>query len=371
MAVLYTPHFIQFFDDAGDPLAGGKLYSYEAGTTTPKATYTTAAGSTPNANPVVLDSAGRATVFLDGSYKFILTDADDNTIEETDNVTAFSSGGVVDFSSLAAVEPAEDDYVLIGDTSDAGATKKALKSSIAVSPPHNNTLAPHRGLVIKYVSATTVDLDATEVTLYTSGGVAKKFATLNETLDITASGANGLDTGSEATSTWYHIWGIGKSDGTLDGVLSVSASAPTLPAGYTYYGYLGAVYNNGSGNFVTFVQSGNKVTQSNTLVVNAQTNASFTSVSLTAVVPPTATAVRVFAGADSSSGTNTVTIVVSGGGSGTTPTYGNDIFLQGSSVGASGVFGNGNAILSTAQSISYYTSGTNNRGYINVTGWEY
>jgi hypothetical protein len=63
MAVLYTPHFIQFFDDNGDPLANGKLYTYAAGTTTPKATYTTAAATVANANPIVLDSAGRAVAF--------------------------------------------------------------------------------------------------------------------------------------------------------------------------------------------------------------------------------------------------------------------------------------------------------------------
>lgn len=94
MAVLYTPHFIQFFDDNGDPLAAGKLYTYAAGTTTPKATYTTAAGTTPNANPVVLDSAGRAVVFLDGSYKFRLETAASVLVREVDNVSAFTTSAV-------------------------------------------------------------------------------------------------------------------------------------------------------------------------------------------------------------------------------------------------------------------------------------
>ena len=49
----------QFFDNNGVPLTGGKLYSYLAGTTTPQATYTTAAGSIAHSNPIVLDSAGR------------------------------------------------------------------------------------------------------------------------------------------------------------------------------------------------------------------------------------------------------------------------------------------------------------------------
>lgn len=94
MAVLYVPHFIQFFDDNGDPLAAGKLYTYAAGTTTPKATYTTAAGTIPNANPVVLDSAGRAVVFLDGSYKFRLETAASVLVREVDNVSAFTTSAV-------------------------------------------------------------------------------------------------------------------------------------------------------------------------------------------------------------------------------------------------------------------------------------
>ena len=41
----------QYFDDSGFPLSGGKLYVYEAGTTTLKTSYTTEAASTANANP--------------------------------------------------------------------------------------------------------------------------------------------------------------------------------------------------------------------------------------------------------------------------------------------------------------------------------
>ena len=90
MAVLYTQHFVQFFDDNGNPLSGGRLYTYDAGGTTPKATYTDAAGSTANANPVVLDAAGRATVFLDGTtYRFDLKTSGDVLVRSTDNIQSF------------------------------------------------------------------------------------------------------------------------------------------------------------------------------------------------------------------------------------------------------------------------------------------
>lgn len=92
MAVLYTQHFAQFFDDDGNPLALGKLYTYEADSTTPKATYTDQSAGTQNANPIILDAAGRASIWIDGAYKFVLKDSNDVTIKEANDITAFSVG---------------------------------------------------------------------------------------------------------------------------------------------------------------------------------------------------------------------------------------------------------------------------------------
>ena len=64
----------QFFGNTGAPLAGGCLFTYAAGTTTPQATFTDFTGSFMNTNPVILDSAGRANVWLGTSaYKFVLS----------------------------------------------------------------------------------------------------------------------------------------------------------------------------------------------------------------------------------------------------------------------------------------------------------
>src|SRR5258708_5134129 len=66
----------QFFDNNGVPVAGGYLCTYVTGTTTPLATYTDSTGNTQNANPVHLDSAGRAQVWLSQStYRFVLQDS--------------------------------------------------------------------------------------------------------------------------------------------------------------------------------------------------------------------------------------------------------------------------------------------------------
>jgi hypothetical protein len=90
-AVLFTAPYFQAFDDDGNPLSGGLVYTYAAGTTTPKATYTDDSGLIPMPNPIVLDAAGRATWWLIGSYKYVVKDALGNTIDTTDNVTAFTT----------------------------------------------------------------------------------------------------------------------------------------------------------------------------------------------------------------------------------------------------------------------------------------
>lgn len=80
----------QFFDSNGNPLSGGKLYTYEAGTTTPLATYSDSAELSANTNPIILDSRGECTIRLlaNSSYKFVLDDSNDNTLWTVDNITA-------------------------------------------------------------------------------------------------------------------------------------------------------------------------------------------------------------------------------------------------------------------------------------------
>ena len=94
MAALAPAPKAQFFDANGAPLVGGKLYSYAAGTTTPLATYTDQGGSTPNANPVILDSRGEASVWLgtSGPYKLRLTSATDVDIWTVDDI--YSEGAL-------------------------------------------------------------------------------------------------------------------------------------------------------------------------------------------------------------------------------------------------------------------------------------
>ena len=92
-AMLTPPPKVQFFDASGEPLVGGKLFTYAAGTSSPLATYTDATGNTTNANPVILDSRGEANVWLGPfRYKWVLYDADDVLIWSVDGLgTSFAA----------------------------------------------------------------------------------------------------------------------------------------------------------------------------------------------------------------------------------------------------------------------------------------
>lgn len=102
----------QFLDDNGVPLTGGKLYIYAAGTTTPATTYTTSAGNVANANPIVLDAAGRVSAEIwitEGtSCKFVLKNSNDVQIWSHDNIQ-----GAGDFSAAIA-----NVYTELANTSD-------------------------------------------------------------------------------------------------------------------------------------------------------------------------------------------------------------------------------------------------------------
>jgi hypothetical protein len=114
--------FPKYLDANGNPLAGGKLYSYQAGTSTPQATYTDSTGSTPNANPVIFDANGDASVWLDPalSYKFVLKDSNDVTIRTVDNVVGLLNTNSVATSSI------QDSAVTTAKIADDGVTADKL-----------------------------------------------------------------------------------------------------------------------------------------------------------------------------------------------------------------------------------------------------
>jgi len=118
-----------------------------------------------------------------------------------------------------------------------------LRSYIAGCITSNNGGAPN----------TKVDVAAGLVADDTNAVMIKVAA---GTVDFGTTGANGLDTGSLANSTTYHIYGIQKADGTQALLGSTSASSPTMPSGYIYKRLIWSVMTDGSAHILAYTQVG-------------------------------------------------------------------------------------------------------------------
>lgn len=98
----------QLFDNSGNVLTGGKIYTYEAGTTTPAATYTTPTGDTFNSNPIIANASGRLAneiwLPVSGAYKFVLKDTNDVLIATYDNIPTIPQPPIVNDASSISYE---------------------------------------------------------------------------------------------------------------------------------------------------------------------------------------------------------------------------------------------------------------------------
>ncbi|MGJ4858918.1 hypothetical protein ACN6KF_004927 [Labrys sp. La1] len=119
------------------------------------------------------------------------------------------------------------------------------------------------GLTLSQASPTTVGI--------TIGGCANEYGGTGYNIVLgsaitkglggwtTGSGNGGLDTGSVAANAWYHVHLIRKdSDGSIDALLSLSATTPTVPAGYTARRRLGSIRTNASSQITSFIQRGDE-----------------------------------------------------------------------------------------------------------------
>lgn len=139
---------------------------------------------------------------------------------------------------------------------------------------------------------TKADVTAVQAVLLNTSNVGTYVTSASVTIDITTNGANGLDTGGRAASTVYNIYLINNGT-TTAGLASLSTTAPTLPATYTFKCRLGAMITDGSSNFFRTIQKGatTKYTISAALTAFRSANTGFTG----SATVPTYTAITVAA----------------------------------------------------------------------------
>lgn len=225
--MILAPYIMpQFFDNNGNPLSGGKLFTYAAGTTTKLATYTDSTGTVPNTNPVIMNTRGEP---LNGgvwvpagvAYKFVLAPS-------TDSDPPTNAFWTVDNAASDSTAPLATGF-LFGLT---------LSNGAAPTTDINIAVGKCRSSDDSY------DLNLASL--------------LTKQLNVAwapGTNAGGLDTGAVANGT-YHVFVIARTDtNAVDGLFSLSATSPTMPAGYTVKRRIGSILRE-AGAIVAFTQVG-------------------------------------------------------------------------------------------------------------------
>lgn len=194
------PPGVQLCDDNGDPLNGGKVYVYVAGTTTADSSYPTysdaLAGTNANANPVVLDSAGRAQIWLQATrlYKIVVKDSTAATTYQTlDNYSP----------AVASASPAASEWVRETNTfSYSSATQ-------FIVPSANVTSTYQPGQRLKVVCTGGTLYGSVDSSAYSGG---------DTTITVRLDGGSSLDSGlsqvnySLVSSSNYYLGGPSTQD---------------------------------------------------------------------------------------------------------------------------------------------------------------
>lgn len=179
-------------------------------------------------------------------------------------------------------------------------------SGTTLSSTITQIVGQHRGLVVKNNASTPdsqVDVEAQSIILY-DGTDYFQATSVDLTINGATTGANALDTGSLQASTWYAVWVI-YNGSDVAGLLSTSATSPTMPNGYTYKARVGWMRTDGSVDFRRILQKGKRaqyvvasgsptsaLPQAASGVAGDSATPTWVEVSLTSYIPSTATVVH-------------------------------------------------------------------------------
>ncbi len=155
LSIMPPPKF-KAFDSNGKPLAGGKVYTYIPGTSAPKATYADPNGTSANPNPVTLDARGEATIWLQGFYKIVLTDANNVQQWSVDQISSSPSVATPNAewlsvnASLAFVSPAQ--FTAAGDMTGTFQPGRRVQASVSAGTVYGTVTASSYGSSVTTVT---------------------------------------------------------------------------------------------------------------------------------------------------------------------------------------------------------------------------
>ena len=245
MPTLLAPVAIQQFkDNNGGSLVGGQLYTYQAGTSIPAASYTDATGTSANTNPLILNSRGEAPLWLTPGqfYKIVLQDASGVLIWSADQVP----GGFVDAALLpntASSDKLRADLLAAGGAGMMGFSQSGVSAVTRTTQIklRESVSVKDFGAVGDGVTNDRAAFLAAFVTLGTQGGTVRYYdkhlidSSLTVPTNITLQGPYGL-VGSPGNNTAANY-------GNMSAIILNSAASITLSSGAGHRG--GLVYRKG------------------------------------------------------------------------------------------------------------------------------
>ena len=271
MAAVLLPNGKQAYTtSAGTPLSNGKVYTYAAGTTTLKTTWSDAAQITPNANPVILDARGEAVIFWSGSYKITLRDSLDALIWTVDGVIAAS----VDSTLRAELAATTGGTLVNSIRAETGATAMTLEARVR----QQYAIPGDFGIVGTQVGGSGQNDKAAFAKFTAAGGtllIPKSFtmrvATAMVDADMTAP-FNVIGQSRDTSAVYFDVNGVG--------LRKTTSNARSQWSNMSIYGNLANA--NGGGldlfdnssrtldrlNIYSFAQTGLQITQSGNAILN-------------------------------------------------------------------------------------------------------
>lgn len=215
---LFYPKLKVFELSSTQVAAGAKVYTYIAGTSTDKTTYSDQGLTTPNTNPVICDSNGEAEIWLadDALYKIVINDSSDVLISSVDNVGPYEDTSTASSTSFNKVTNGsfEDNT---GDNGTPSNWTLSINSGNTIQIDQANQA--HGLSCLEFVGGATAAGSATSdfFAVQASGEVAVRFA-------LKASGAT---VGQTVTVLWYQDDQVTAATPASTVVYTATSAVPT------------------------------------------------------------------------------------------------------------------------------------------------
>ncbi|WP_227061856.1 hypothetical protein [Acinetobacter pittii] len=221
-----------FEDKCGHPLVGGNVFAYESGTTTPKATFADAEGTTPNTHPIILDERGEAPIYLlSGRYRFI--------VKSRYGITIYDVNDIGDWFGTLSTDSVIEDGKTQREINDSSLHYVASIAELKTVKGHKNkqrlaTLAYYAGSkfggsVYEWDSLSEETDDGFTCVAVSGTLVGRwKLVVSNNTVDVTQAGAQAGLTSTDLINQESYF------QKAIDYVSKIGGGTVTIPQG-TYY----------------------------------------------------------------------------------------------------------------------------------------